>query len=283
MCVRSTIASILAGSAFQHRRAGSLSTLACMAAVVCIFVPAARADPLQVQFGYSNQESPFFIQGNGETVPPLPGIAVEMAERAAADCGAEPTFARYPGGRLLALMQNNSIDAVLMLSFTPERMALGVYPMLEVAADPEFRIATLTYAFYVRSDSGVTWDGTTFVDLDHPIGVNNGWSIANDLQKLGLPVKAAKDTQNNFNMLLHNRIDAFAIQTTIGNAYIQAHALADRIKVLEPPISTKPYYLVFSHGWYAQHRDVADCMWRAIADQRETTMPDLLQRYHDTM
>lgn len=246
-------------------------------------VTPAAADQVALQLGYSNQESPFYIQGNGDVIPPLPGIAVEMVQTAATTCIVAASFTRYPGGRLLALMQENVIDATVMLSFNPERLGIAAYPMLGDVADPAYQIATLTYAFYVRSDSNVMWDGKSFTGLAHPIGANLGWSIANDLIKMKLPVEQAKDTQNNFNKLLLGRIDAFAIQTSIGNAYVERHQLTDRVKLLEPPISSKPYYLVFSRAWHAQHKDVADCLWREIVHERETHMKALLARYHDTV
>lgn len=266
------------------RTGGHVIALRVVALVLICVAPSAAvtpaaAEPVPLQLGYSNQESPLYIQGSGDVVPPLPGIAVEMVQAAATTCAVAASFARYPGGRLLALMQENVIDATVMLSFSPERLGIAAYPMLENVADPAFQIASLTYAFYVRSDSKLMWDGKSFTGLAHPIGANLGWSIANDLTKMGLPVEPAKDTQNNFNKLLLGRIDAFAIQTSIGDAYVERHQLGDRIKLLVPAISSKAYYLVFSHGWYDRHPDAAKCLWQSIAEQRENSMPALLQHY----
>jgi polar amino acid transport system substrate-binding protein len=150
-------------------------------------------------------------------------------------------------------------------------------------ADPDFQIATLSYAFYVRADSEIAWDGKTMTGLNRPIGANLGWSIVQDLKKMNLPVETAKDTQNNFNKLLLARIDAVAMHTTIGDAYLEDHALAEKVKLLQPPITSKPYYLVFSRAWHAAHPGAADCMWQSIAQQHKTTLPDLLLRYRDTI
>lgn len=236
-----------------------------------------------MRIGYTNQESPFFVMGNGSVIPAMPGIAVEIVKYAAKKCEVALDPARYPGGRLLAQMKDNTLDAVLMLSFSPERLAFGVYPMAGDAADPAFQLATLSYAFYVRKDSGVTWDGTALQGLQRPIGANFGWSIVDDLKKRGLKVETAQETENNFNKLLNSRIDAFAIQTLIGDAYVARHDLADRVAMLDPPISSKPYYLVFSHGWHDAHPQAATCLWQEIARIRDQDMPALLSRYHDSM
>jgi polar amino acid transport system substrate-binding protein len=247
------------------------------AALLCLLGPAgALADEPALHLGYSDKESAIFLVGDGATIPDKPGIAIEMVEAAAKGCQVATTFARYPGGRLLALAAENTIDGVVMLSFNRERLALAAYPMKGDAADPDFQIASLSYAFYVRADSGITWNGMEITGLAKPIGANFGWSIVDDLKKDGLPVEPAKDTANNFNKLLGGRIDAVATHTTIGDAYL-AH------QRLDPPISTKPYYLVLSRAWHDRHPEMADCLWQSIANQRRQDMPALIERYRDAM
>jgi polar amino acid transport system substrate-binding protein len=221
--------------------------------------------------------------GNGRDIPAMPGIAVEIARSAAKTCGVGFRPERFPGGRLLALLENNAVDSVLMLSFAPERQRIAVYPMAGGAADPALQLATLSYAFYVRKDGTVTWDGAALGGAERPVGANLGWSIVNDLRKAGIAVETAQDTRNNFNKLLGARIDAFAIQSSIGDAYLERHKLADQLTRLEPPISSKPYFQVFSHAWHQAHPEAAACLWREAAAIRARDMPALLSRYHDSM
>lgn len=243
----------------------------------------ASADDIPLRVGYSDKESAFYLAGNGQEIPSKPGVAIEMIERAAAACGVAPTLSRYPGGRLLARIGDNTIDAVALLSFNRDRLALAAYPMKGDAADPDFQIASLSYAFYVRTGSPVTWDGMEVTGLEKPIGANLGWSIVDDLKKQGLAVEPAKDTENNFNKLLGGRIDAVATHVTIGDAYIAEKGLAGRVTRLEPPISTKPYYLVLSHAWRDAHGEAADCLWQSIADQHRDDLPALLKSYLDAI
>ncbi len=244
---------------------------------------AASADDLALHLAYSDKESALFLVGDGPTIPEKPGIAIEMVEKAAAACQVAVSFARYPGGRLLALSAEEALDGVVMLSFTRDRLAFAAYPMKGDAADPDFQIASLSYAFYVRADSDVTWNGMEITGLTKPIGANFGWSIVEDLKKDGLAVEPAKDTANNFNKLLGGRIDAVATHVTIGDAYLAHNGLTGKVKRLEPPISTKPYYLVLSRPWHDQHPDAAQCLWQSIADQRRQDMPSLLERYRDAI
>ncbi|WP_374649911.1 substrate-binding periplasmic protein [Dongia sp.] len=251
--------------------------------VLGIVAQGAGADPLTLRLGYSDKESAFFLTGNGREIPEKPGIAIEMVEAAGKTCDVAPDLSRYPGGRLLANVGDNKIDGIVMLSFSPDRLALGTYPMKGDAADPDFQIASLSYAFYVRTDSDIAWDGKSLRGITRPIGANLGWSVVDDLKKLGLPVEPAKDTQNNFNKLLGGRVDAVAMHTTIGDSYLAGNGLAGKVRRLGPPISTKPYYLVLSHTWHDAHPEAAQCLWQAIARQRETEMLRLLERYRDIL
>ncbi len=241
----------------------------------------ASAAEIDLRLGYSDKESAFFLAGDGQQIPEKPGIAIEIVEKAAAACGINPLLSRYPGGRLLARIGDNTIDGVVLLSFSRERLALAAYPMKGDAADPNFQIASLSYAFYVRADSAITWDGMEIKGLTRPIGANLGWSIVDDLKKEGLAVEPATDTMNNFNKLLRGRIDAVATHTTIGDSYLADNYLAGKVKRLDPPISTKPYYLALSHAWRDAHTEAAECLWHEIARVREEATPALIKIYRD--
>lgn len=269
--------------ATDAKRARLILRVLCGAIFGLFAVGHALAEPVPLRLGYSDKESAFYLIGNGQEIPAKPGIAIEMIESAAKTCGVAVEFSRYPGGRLLALIGDNTIDGVALLSFSPERLAKAAYPMKGDAADPAYQMASLSYAFYVRSDSEVMWDGKSIHGLARPIGANLGWSIVEDLKKMQLPVEPAKDTQNNFNKLLLGRVDAVAMHTTIGDAYLTEHGIAPRVKRLDPPISTKPYYLVLSRAWHDQYPDTAQCLWQSLAEQHEKDLPALLARYHDAM
>jgi polar amino acid transport system substrate-binding protein len=243
----------------------------------------ARGDQATLRVGYTDQESPFFIMGNGRAIPPQPGIAVEIVQEAARLCGVKVESARYPGGRLLALLENAEIDSVLMLSFSAERQAIATYPMAGDTIDEGLQLATLSYAFYVREGSRLAWDGKTLSGQTQPVGANLGWSIVNDLKKAGIEVETAQDTRNNFSKLMLDRIDAFAIQSSIGDAYLAAHELEANVTRLEPPISSKPYFQVFSQAWYAANPDAARCLWQKAAEVRARDLPALQARYLDAM
>lgn len=251
--------------------------------ILALGSPAALAEEPVLRLAYTDQESPFFVMGNGRDIPAMPGIAVEIAKSAAKTCGVALRPERFTGGRLLALLEDNAVDSALMLSFAPERLRIAVYPMAGDAADPALQLATPSYAFYVRKGSAVSWDGRALNGALRPVGANLGWSIVNDLRNAGIAVETAQDTRNNFNKLLGARIDAFAIQSSIGDPYLERNGIDDRAARLEPPISSKPYFQVFSHAWHQAHPDAAACLWREAAALRERDMPALLSRYHDSM
>lgn len=252
---------------------------ACVTLALMAGSTGALADPVTLRAAYGTVESPPWQMGNGNKAARQPGVAIVVVKEAAAACDVALQLSRLPGERLFEDLRIGEMDAGFLFSFKPDRLSFGVYPMLGDKPDTSLRITDFTYAFYARKDSSVAWDGKTLSGASRPAGATFSWSIADDLKKMGIPVETAATTANNFAKLTGERIDSFATQIHVGDAYIASHQLADSVIRLEPPISSKPYYLIFGKGWYAAHQEAAACIWRNLAELRETKLPALLLEY----
>lgn len=51
---------------------------------------------------------------------------------------------------------------MLLLSYSPQRAAYAVYPMVGATPDPVLSRATLTYSVYVKNGSALSWDSKQF-------------------------------------------------------------------------------------------------------------------------
>lgn len=243
--------------------------------LLCLAVPAA-AEPLRLVLG--NQASPPYIMGDDELPASNPGLAVELAQAAAGACQLTLQIRRLPGPRLLQALEGGEADAALMLSYNVERARYLVYPMLGALPDNNRRLATLSYVFYARDDGKLSWDGQTLQGTVRSVGTNAGWSINQDLQKLGLMVEPTSSVAANFQKLAAGRIDAYATQDTLGDAYLAQHPHPG-LRKLSPPINAKPYFLPFTRAWANQHAEAASCVWREIAARRDTLMQQRLPAY----
>ncbi|MFC7421877.1 substrate-binding periplasmic protein [Iodobacter arcticus] len=233
-----------------------------------------------LRIGVNQQSSPPYIMGDSLQLQPLPGIAIEQIRSVAGRCDVLLELERLPPLRLLNSLKTNLVQGVLMLSYTEERADFAVYPMRGEVPDHGQRLTTLSYSFFVNKQSKLTWDGKAFNDLQNKVGVNLGWSVIKDLERLTIPYEAALSVENNFAKLNAGRIDAYATQQNVGEAFLLRNKHL-KVKRLDPEISKKDYFLIFSKDFYAEHPKVSACIWKSIGDEREkllkTRMPAYLQ------
>lgn len=254
----------------------SLSSL--LRAVLCWTASVAMADPLVLRLAYGDLPSPPYFYGSGIEMPEDGGVAVTLARNAASTCGLRLKLFRYPSRRLYDKMHQGEMDAAFMYSYHPDRLSWAVYPTQDGKPDPHLRMTTLTYVYYARGTARPGWDGKRLDTGGAGVGANAGWSIATDLRAQGLTVEEASNTESNFRKLAAGRIVAFALQDHIGDAYLAQHPELGLVKLL-PPISSKDYFLVFSHPWFQRYPAAAQCLWTQLARLRETALPGLLREH----
>ncbi|NHQ86654.1 amino acid ABC transporter substrate-binding protein [Iodobacter sp. HSC-16F04] len=243
-----------------------------------VFLPVAAAQEITLRIGVNQQSSPPYIMGDSLQLQPLPGIAIEQVRAAATHCGIVPDIERYPPLRLLNSLKSNLIQGVLMLSYTGERATFAVYPMRDDLPDHSQRLTTLSYAFFVNQSSKLAWDGKSLTGLKGKVGANMGWSVVKDLERFNIPFEAALSVENNFAKLNAGRIDAYATQQNVGDAFLEQHKKF-KIRRLEPDISTKDYFLIFSKSFYAEHPGLATCIWKKIGDERDKLLKKRIPVY----
>jgi polar amino acid transport system substrate-binding protein len=231
-----------------------------------------------INVAYSDVASTPYYLGEGELMPKNPGIAVELVNMAADKIKCKVNWQRMPNRRVQLEMQRGSVDAMLLFSFNAERLGYAVYPMKNDTPDPALRLAALTYRIYVRNDSPLQWDGQKFSQLNGPIGVNAGYSVAQEISKLGATVDEATGTINNIKKLQMGRIAAYVMQDLPADAMIEEMEVID-VRKLTIPISTKDYYLPFSKDFYAKYPDIANSLWKEIATLRRTKGKELIAKY----
>ncbi|MBN3003430.1 polar amino acid transport system substrate-binding protein [Chromobacterium alkanivorans] len=235
---------------------------------------AAAATTLDMVYGAVASDP--YMSGEGDQTPPHPGAVVEMAQAAAKGCRVALKLSRLPGKRLLTEMQHDQHDAAFMFSHNKEREAYFDYPMQGGEPDPRYRLTTLAYSLYALKSAPPAWNGDNLPALG-AIGVNAGWSIADDLRAKGARVEAAKDSEMNFRKLQARHIAAYATQNHIGDRYVEEHPQAGVVR-LQPPLSRKDYYLVFGKRWHRDNPALARCLWQQIGKLRETLLPALLRQ-----
>ena len=239
--------------------------LVCILAL-CAPVLAIADDRVVVRVVYEETPNPPRHLGEGPLIPDPPGITVDMIRLIAERLDFELQLLRVPWARGLFMVETGQADAIFHSSFKADRLAIGVYPMADGLPDESRAIFHQRYVFYVREGSGVTWNGSVLDGATRPAGATSGYSVIDDLTKLGLAVEPERNQIINFRKLQEGRIDAYAELQTMSDPYLASNGgPVEGVVRLDLPIIEKAYYLMVSHPFYDAHADLAEAIWDEIA------------------
>lgn len=248
-------------------------------AVLFASVAATAADRLVIAYE-DKQQFPNYLGNSTEIDPQKPGLHVELVQLTAKELGIELELVRLPWNRALASLQKGEVDGVFSGSFKEDRLEIGAYPMTGGQLDESRQIGTTSYSLYRVKGSSANWDGRAFSGLNGPIGAPAGYSIVDDLKKLGATVDESASTTQDLRKLSAGRIAAVAAQGVTADQLLLRPEFAN-IERVEPPIVTKAYFLLLSHQLVARDPALADRIWETLARLRETRTDEIAARYAD--
>ena len=223
-----------------------------------------------LSFVFETQANPPRYLGTGTAINwDRPGLTLELLRTLGERLRVNLELARYPWNRGLYLVETGEADGIFHASYKPERERIGVYPTMSGGApDPSRAVFTQAYYLHVLRGSPVGWDGTTISGLgDAAVGATAGYSIVGDLEAQGVKVETGKIQGLNLNKLVAGRIAAYAELENMAAAAIATDpaSYADVVR-LEPPLISKPYYLLLSHAFVQRDPALAEAVFDAIAE-----------------
>ncbi|RMF17903.1 MAG: hypothetical protein D6758_05430 [Gammaproteobacteria bacterium] len=230
-----------------------------------------------LRLGYAEPASPPYQLAHDRNPP---GISFDILNEVVNRLGLSVEYVRWPNKRVLFELGKGRLDGAFIYSWKPDREALAVYPMKAEQPDHALRMATLTYYFYSLKVNRFSWHGQRFEGLTLPIGANQGYSVADDLREAGYEVLEARDTAYLFRLLREGRIALAAHQSVVVDAW--SRLAGDDLKDIERlslPISTKDYFLLFSHDFMQRQEKLARRIWQTIGEVRDPVTEAVRGRY----
>lgn len=211
------------------------------------------------------------------------GVNFDLINKAADNIGVKVEFVLYPWKRCLESLKNNTVDGAFSASYKKKRTEMGVYPTTaDGKPDASRQLHSSTYALYVQNGSDLSWDGEKFVNLTGKIGAPAGYSIIEKLKEKGATVAEVPSTDKLVKMLAIGRLQGVASLTTqVDYALKNDSAAAGKIKIVEPPLVEKPYYLMLSHKLVKENAALANKLWDEIRKVRESA--EYKKMYDDFM
>ncbi|MBI9085145.1 MAG: transporter substrate-binding domain-containing protein [Desulfobacterales bacterium] len=243
-------------------------------------ITAVHPETKQLNIAYADSEQPPYIYGIGMVIPQNPGAVVDMIKMLEQKIhGLQINLSRLPWKRCLEYLKSGQVDGIFNASFTQKRLKNGAYPMKDGQPDPSKRLVTISYGIYSLKNSSITWDGKTFRNLNGVVGVNRGFSVVSELEKMGVPFQEVNLVSQNLKKLKLGRIAAVLAQDVTANALLKDKERFEGIVKLRTPFATKPYYLMLSYQFIKKYPTVAEQIWTEIKEIRKFEFDDLVAKY----
>jgi len=170
------------------------------------------------------------------------GIGVDVTVEVFKRMGYEATVTFVPFKRALDMIQSGEADMLTDVNKNDEREVYGIFieePIL------------MSYTnLFVKTDSGIEYDGDIFDLDDYTFGINRGYTHGKEFDDAAagnlLIVEEAEDTPQNLEKLVNNRIDIL-VENKLG-VLICAKDMGyqDQIIALEPEYRSAKLYNMFS-------------------------------------
>lgn len=234
------------------------------------------------------QQPPYYLENSSQVPDEFPGLAVELVQRVDEKIPRlSIRLVRAPWSRCLSGLASNQYDGIFNASYQPERLNIGWYPTVDGShlgeLNPDQRLTRMAYSLYRRADSSLRWDGEQLTGSSEAlkaIGAPAGYSIVQDLERLGLAAQEVPGSSNALLMLQLGRIEGAVLQEVTADAALskmQTHF--GRIVKEYPPLEEKDYFLMLSHRLVAEDPELAQEIWQTLAEVRENYEQSLRQKY----
>lgn len=188
--------------------------------------------------------------------------------------GVRVEIALLPWKRCLADIKTNQQDAILGISYLPEREELGHYPQLAGQPDESLAVRYDQYAWYAPAGTTLRWDGKQLAGLapESIVGVQSGYSIASLVRGMNLRVdEAARTAEANLEKLARGRVQIAALQSREADQVLAAKpALAAAVHRLDPKLQERAYFMIFSREFVARSKRALPLWWREVVAVRDS-------------
>lgn len=226
------------------------------------------------------ENPPYYMTNSVKNPTDVNGIYIDMIRMLETKIpNFKVQFTRAPWARCLNDLKSNVIDAIFASSFLAERLKLGAYPMKDDKPDSDLRLDAKAYKFYVLRNSEVQWDGAKASNIAL-VGIQVGYSIKDDLNKMNLKVEESLNTESLFRKLQGERITAVAQLENIGDAFLNANPdFKKTIMKIDRPISTKDYYLQISYEFKSKNPEISEKIWKTLSEIRKNDLNKIMKNY----
>lgn len=198
-------------------------------------------------FTVISEELPPFEYFDEDGLPT--GISVDMAREAFEQIGVEAEFIiRQEGPRALERAKQGEVDAILSISYSPDRESFLTYPEGFVTEsddeDVEDFMWISEYVLFAHNENVSLFEDLSLKQVereDLTVGVIEGVSYDDRFWELDIEVVEAANEEENFTNLVDGDVDLVLSDVNIGEVNARYYDLWDQIDSLNRTHFTKSY------------------------------------------
>ncbi|RTR39167.1 hypothetical protein EKG38_09595 [Shewanella canadensis] len=231
---------------------------------------------------FEMQDNMPFIQGvpeDGVVVLGEHGVLADLLILAAEQHSIELSFSFMPWKRCIQQLGQGKVDGIIAAIWSSERDSWGVFPKMGEAVDNERAIWFVDYLIYIKSGSGLNWDGSNFSGVHYGIAAPLGYIAHQKLSELGVLHNQNLSLTDGFALLALERLDGYVVEESIGRRVINDLQLTDKLVSLATPFMRVHWFIPVSHQWYKAYPEFSLEFWLTLKGIRETQGEALLQHY----
>ena len=174
------------------------------------------------------------------------------------------------------------ISDAMVAAFAPERVSIGVFPMVGDSPDVTRSFGAVRYFAYRRHGTTVEWNGQRFEGLGQgSVGVESAFVFVTDrLRALRVDFDdGGKTLEQNMGKLAAGRVDV-VIAMDLEADRLVASRYPGRIERAGKPFDITPMYLMLSKSFYSREPQLAQRLWRAMETVRNSEDYKRYQQRH---
>jgi len=213
----------------------------------------------------------------------ISGVQYDIVKESLKELNLKYSIKLLPWKRCLRSVQEGRFDAALGASYTKQRAEYLNYPIgakrsSEKSIANEFRIAQSDYVVITHKKMKFKFDGNLSA-MPQPIYVPAGFSIAQDLRRVGLEVDdGAKKDILNFQKLHRSEKGSVVAIRELALAYAQRMSNGSDFVVSQRSIKSKSNFLAFSKKSKLD-KTVRVSIWKSISNVRKKSVKKLFKSY----
>lgn len=181
---------------------------------------------------------------------------------------------RLPWKRCQHEAELGNFEGIIAASYTDERTHWGVYPFSDKnKIEPDYRLHTDRFYVYTRKESPIQYSNGKLENIGtNQVGVQLGYSVGNDIKKLGYPIHSSFTSAID----LIKELDRGIVQVAVLQDHetvrvLNAHPeLGKKLIRHEPPFKVADQYLLLTKKFFTDHTELSKKIWKTISTVRES-------------